>query len=1497
MASVATKEVAALCSDLAISQFPVSDHPNEQPHKTSIRTPKRLAKRPRTRSLALNPSRSPKSTPQNLSSREKRVKSRRSGDKSPVIDLTKDVDMEVLDAHGESPLRNASKPRKDLPTHISNGRVNGASSQDLNQIPNPQLQHKPSGNTQELNLSPIKKNSPPKINVSPKKLPQNLAIVPIFSSSPLKRRKTVAFSDTIVSDVPSSPLYGDLELQTTPRRSILKPVSENMDSSPLDPNNSTMWVKRSHTILHQFSTGSHAPNNPEFWQPGTIIQLEPKSMDLLQLVDGCVEVLRVKGFRYKFEVYATLNQIFKLNDAAILFELFASDGSNSSWVSMVERNSGYKRKTATPHIGDLCEFVKRDIEEMEKSLFPGNETKLSPSRGDPFKARVLSQALKFVSSVLAIPSINTCIPSITVKWFYGHTCDMIVVPTISKSLVLPYLSIIKDCHFSAKKRRHIFESNPSPLLERMLFALLNIRSFVSSSLVNEKFISLKNLIQKFPAIMAKNFHHWFTSLVLNLCDITFPLYTKIVSMGITALLEAARNYLDNMDICLAARKLLEYPLPSEQKSFASEQLISIGTMPLTIMIDYVGESLKELVDNGHYKFAMDIWVGLTLLLGQFEHGIENWKHLQSWLQIHKYCFNGASVYAKITALSSWKAIIYKVCVWELKESRIQMRHPDNSKSDNALSTPNGKLQAALEEQLRPKIKLLIHVFVNISSVEFQREIVDTLNHLFLSILYILMNSQPKVNSKLLLIYWDKIIMPVLINFFFKKESSNSDMHHLGLGVVNKLLKPATPVNEKSFSSIRCLSHEPVSLSEINSLNPRWVFLRFEKVLPIILTIFKLKELDSEAKIGVFNNFLNTLKFTTKKELQLSDTTYDIIDSLPMTLQIFFDNSNSSYDLVFKLIVNINDTFGASNLVSDNEETPGVFEVILSNSMKSLIPQQLGAILSMLHGAIGERKSLIFLAQLAKLNGEAQREDLAQFIGDCLNNKKSSKFSHQDMIYLGKIFKLLDLNFAGIAKKLIQHIVLLKAGEFEEMVSQLRLRDWNIQIFKFFVTLMHDAPFEHLKVTSLNLIQLKLEDDVNFQEIFVLFMENKFDHEIFSLHPEIVRGLANLKDDKLLKLWREYLQSFEGDSGELDQLLARSVDLEIDLTVAISSNWQAYPLFCGAYSKKFGKHPHSQDSESSHAEASRRRSLDEHRVELDEMLNSELQNHHSEPEEPVASVEAGSEDTIIAPEPMTLENEAKEVKAVEAVETPGKSLTLRRSERLNRPRASSESPKVVEISSDDISRDMIESELTSSVTSDQIAGKSAERLNSEEIEPALSLESEKIEDTLVDESNKKRKRSARAPAAKRQKSEASKEISDSDESIRNITSQTGEELIEIDSGSSNSKKSDNDSLESNSLDCVNSQEVSRIANTSNLSEIEPASKALSTVIEAQTESEDVSKNAGGFAVQSLPSVKLCDMKSILQTFDEGELASLSCEQRYELETAMMEFILRMRSHKK
>lgn len=1572
MASVAAKDLANLGIQARGSSYPTSDEPADQPIKKVLRTPRIQSKRPRTRSLAVNSSRSTTSSPIVVSTRERRAKKRQSREKSPVIDLTTELDLEVVDANGESPLKNATKPRKDLP--ISRGIIGEKTlGPGLNDIPNPNLHHRLSA-ANELNLSPIKRDSPAQLYKMPQQtLPRKLPTAPLFLSSPSKRRKTVAFSDNITSDVPSSPLMGQLEPQLTPKRSILKPASENFDSSPLDPNNSAMWVKTSHAILHQFSTSSHAPNNAEFWQPGTIIQLEPKSSDLLQLVDGCVEVLRLDGFCRKFEVYATLNQIFKLNDAVVLADIFAGDASTSSWVAMVEKTTGFKRKRLTPFIHEICEYVTRDVQAIEDKLFASSGIpKLSLPRNDPFMARTLSQALKLVSSFLSISSLNSCIAVGTVKWFYSHTCEMIVKPTISKSLVLPYLSIIKDCHFSGKKRRFIFENSPNPLLERMLFALLNIRNFVSSSLVNEKFIALKNLIQKFPAIMAKNFHLWFGGLVLNLCDITFPLYTKIAAMGITSLLEAARNYLDNPDVCLAARSMLEMPLPTEQKSFASENLISISTMPLTVTIDYVSDSLKELIDSGHYKSAMDIWVGLTLLLGSFDQGIESWKHLHPWLQVHKYCFNALSILAKVTALASWKAIIYKVCVLELKNNRHTLGHIDGTKGsvdlNNIHSTPNTKQQLRLEEVLRPKIKLLIHIFVNISSLEFQREIIDTLNHAFLSILYTLLNNQQKTNAKMLVIYWDKIIQPILINFYFKKEISNAHMHHLGVGILNRLLKPSTPVNEKSYSTVRCLSHEPVSLGEINSLNPRWVYLRFEKLLLILLVVFKLKELDIDAKIGSFNTFLNTLKFTTKKELLPSDTTYDIIDILPMALQILLDNGKASYDSIFKLLVNINDTFGASNLISEIDDSPLVFDVILANSIQGLEAQQLNAILSMLHGAISEKKSLIFLSHLVELNNKFKRQDLTEFVGECLNNKKSLKFSHQDMILVGKIFRLLDQNFAGIAKKLIQHIVLLKANDFEKIVEELGLASWSIQIFKFFLTLMHDAPYEHLKLTCLKLIMSKWQANEHFGEILDMLLENKFDYEIHSLRSTIVENLQKHGDRQTIRNWEEYLASFQGETEKLDELMCSSIVLAIDLTTIPNFQWQNFPRYQEAYQKKNGALLSGTKSLASGA-------IDAREVELDNMIQSELKHHPPSEEDTTHAEEkkacAGDPELDSTMERITIvlssESERRDFEAVRGTETEveekndqkqfsqvdcapiesdGRNsktktnlgakqpATRRRSERLQ------SSTKLLDSRAKDLST-MKEQKLVTNGESEQreskIASKSRPDEITEEIENGLSLEnndSEPIEDSLIKEDTKKRSRGdSNGTDLKRQKVEvAIKQISDSDESVKNkLLPENVNGLMEIHSTSSNSKKGDTDSAESMGSISAESRDASFVMNTCKMEETRngeqnshtipsnvnasfdvsssnievntsnmelvktasPARKQLSTVKEVPG-METSSSEIGHQIVPEVETVSFLQLKSALEQVGPNELASLTFKEKYDLETMMMQFILRMRS---
>lgn len=1139
MASLASREKPPVAS-------PFGEKPPSRRSRTSSKPPPVLVRknlRPRTRSAQQKLASQPLTLP------KRKRRSRRQ--ESPVIDLTMEEDASESRVHEESPLRRcsarlaarrlSSKAPERTPTSTEIAAETAAPGKQEQSPKRHSLSAvpplPPRAALPELNLSPIKppKAEPQLSQLMPHDSPQKCALV---LSSPSKRRKCVAFSDSLELDISLSPLK--ITDNTTPKRSILKPPSTNVDSSPLDPSNLAMWVKTQRSLLHLFST-THSPSNPQFWQPGTIIQLEPRSVDLLQLVDGCIEVLKDEAFPRKFECYATLNLVCKTNDANTLTELFLSEPS--SWVSHVEKVTGFRAKASLTYVKDLCAFVRRDIELAEPNLFVKSEhPKLSPTRNNPFESRTLNQALKLIGCFLAIPSLNTLIPVSDVTWFYIHSCDVIVKPTLSKSLASPYLSILKDCHFAPKRRKGIFESHPDPLLEKILFALLNMKSFVSSSLINEKFIALRNLIQNFPAILAKNFHHWFPGLVLNLCDLSFVLYSKVIGTGVTTLLEAARNFLDNDDICLYTRKFLEGPMSLDHKSWITENLISLNsTITDNSVFDYVVLSLKEMLDNGQTKHAMDIWVGLTLLTGQYESGFLQWKHLTDWLNVHKKCFNEGPLQSQIIATSSWKAIIYKLSCQELREKARELPAPSP-----------GKERA---EVPRNKLRLLIYMFTTHSSVKIKRELEDAFHNSFLSILFNLLNNPSKTSGVSLASFWCRVFEPVMHQFYFKKDISSPNMHHLGLGILNRLLRPSSPADEKAYSSIRCLSNESVSLGEINSVSPRWVHARFERILQMLSVMFQLEFLDFEAKLSGLMSFLNAIKMVTKKEVQISDATLDIIDNVPLCLEVLLKHPKIPYESLFKLIVNLNDTFGAANMVGGSSDWKSVYEVFFAQTIHDLSAQQLNAILSMVYGAVGERRSLRFLVSLSHVNRACQRPDLHQFIGDSLSNKKALKFTPQEQTMIGTIFQSLDQNFAPIAKKLIQHIVLLKPEEFEAQVNKLKVADWNIQIFKFFVILMQDAPLGHLTRATHVLLCQRFEDPESQVEVVRLLLENKLNQEIDLLQEELVRVLkAYDSDASLMTLWNTYLTERAGeedlDLEKFDSLVTMAIDTQLQTALAL-----------------------------------------------------------------------------------------------------------------------------------------------------------------------------------------------------------------------------------------------------------------------------------------------------------------------------------------------------------
>lgn len=1429
--------------------------------------------RPRTRSLVLKTANHPDF---NTPKRKKNKASKREG--SPIIDLTAEEDTENAKVDDESPLRFTKRHQRSSAQSKTHSDQHGT--QEVHEID----QHEP----HTLNLSPIKRAE----HIPPTR--------PLQFSSPLKRRKFVTFSDDLLPSSPVRPME-------TPRKSILKnPMSSAPDLSPLDPNNTALWAKPAPSFLHLLESDQHSPNNPDFWQPGTIIQLDPKSKDLPQLVDGCIEVIQLENFTRKFEVYATLNQVCKFNDPSILLELFM--GQPHTWLDSIELTNGYKPKSNSSYIEIICRCLKRDILDTEKIMLERSD---ELSKNDPFQSRVLSQALRLSANLLATLTVNGYIPASDVQWLYGHACHMIVSPTISKSLLLPYLAVIKDCHFSSKKRVAIFESGSTPLLEKMLLALLNLRSFPSSSLVNERLLMLKNLIQNFPSLMAKNFHLWYSTLVINLCDTSFPLYTKVVSMGISALLEAARNYLDNTDVCFAGRKFLEFPLPESQRSFTSDKFVSMTTQNSTLTIDYVIESLTELIRSGCHKLALDIWVGVTLLCGKFERGMENWRYLPRWLLVHKSSFNESDILAKVTAISSWKVIIYKLCCYDLRDVKaLSISCADKEK----VATPD---KSRPKDPLRAKTKLLIHIFVNITAFENQQEIIDALHYAFLSILYNLLNYQPKTSSKYLHYFWDKIIQPVLANFYFRKGSSTSYMHKLGASIIDRLIRPSSH-SEKPFSNVRCLSNETVSLTEINSLYPRWIFVRFDRVMQILAIVFKLNFLDVELKLTLLNNFFNDLKFSTKKEVQPSDTTFDIIDNLPLTLEVLCKQNKISYDSLFKLVVNLNDTFCAQNMIYDGGvEMSSSYEVLLKNTIQYFTSDQLNSIITMIHGAIGEKNGLAFVYQLLRINRVHHRGDLDAYVGDWLNGKKFNKLTSTEMLTAGRMFELLQQDYAFIAKKLIQHIVLLKAGEFEKMVEHLGIVKWSIPIFKFFISLMHDAPYDHLKHTTLNLICVRWERESCFVDLFGFLVESGFDKEVTNSFSQITQKLATLDAEEKeagLKILKDYLSTIE-DESVLDELIVQSLHDISEIPELLEEQWRTLPktkeflnekgLAVSAIESEATENPQLEALQPSD------KVLLQEQNELDNFIAKEMRSHLSEEEigevdKPEKHIDSQNRDTsssdveIIENIEHKKEHEEQSDPAEAESEESNISISISQSE--DDSQISNPSPprrRTRRMAAREREQQTVLNQQVVDITSDDKPGVAEDVHKFSEHKD----DSDPIEDSLENSSRGKKRKASLQVEQKLKKgkqekpsSEETKQVSDSDESLKKALArkQILDHLQVIDSSTDLSEKHGGTNSQANSSD----KKHEKMGNDSFLN-------SSSESINFQAQSTDPVKPTDN--TNSLPAVSeephLEDTKqeeplydriiNFMNSVNSTHFSEMTSQQKYDVESSMMRFMLRMR----
>lgn len=888
-----------------------------------------------------------------------------------------------------------------------------------------------------------------------------------------------------------------------------------------------------------------SPGDPDFWHTGTIVQLPTASPQLEHFVAGALKVLQDAAFARKFEVYAALNHVCKSNDGDTLHRLLGPRGPNKAL-----------------RIELLCGVVRRDLEALESNV------------ADPFGTRIVNQALKVVAFILADPELNGQVTVDHARWFYHHSCEMTVKPTMLKTLVLLYLVILKDCRLAPKRRRQVFDT-PADIPEQMLFALLNMRGFQSSSLVVERFVALKNLIVNFPHMMAKNFGHWWPVLVVNLCDLGSPLFAKTISIGVQTLLESAKTYIDNKNVLFTVKRFLASDLPHEVKLLSSEvgivpssQFDSMESASGVPAFDYVTSSLEEIIRLGQYKTAMDMWVAMTLLTGSGAY--EAWPYLARWLKVHKLCFNQASTAAKTIALTSWKAIIYNVCHNDLDNLK---GHHDTILMKGAGQPAPAPEGAALTNVLKPKVKLLLHPLLNVTAVDSQRDIIDVLHSLFLSIVYTLLHGGTA--TRYAHIYWDTIVQPVLASFYFKRGSS-AYMNELGVAFFSHIIKGGEATT--NYNALRCLSNEPTLVHDINPLPAKWVFAKFDRVYQSLILILKL-DTQINLKMRALAAFMNTLKVVTNKEIKPSACTTEIIGCLPSILEALC-TSNLTADHYHQLITMLVDTFGPANLIGrEDDATRSVFSIIARQISHADDAVRLFALVSSL---VGEKLSIFLIRDLVCLDFEAGpgsdkenlspatkpaiRVNLQQIYQPMMNKCRVNKNAMQELRACSVILQTIDHGFETITKKLIQDLVLCNADEFQRLLGALDATKWAMPVFNFFVALMHDAPHHHLKQLTLNTILAKWEvDPQSFAPTLEFLVKSRFDFEAFNLKKSIMRRWAAITNDHsrgaLDTLWRLYMAAIQesGNFALLDELLVISVDVGFDVKPFVRNQWDRLPL--------------------------------------------------------------------------------------------------------------------------------------------------------------------------------------------------------------------------------------------------------------------------------------------------------------------------------------------------
>ncbi|QPG75416.1 hypothetical protein FOA43_002770 [Brettanomyces nanus] len=404
----------------------------------------------------------------------------------------------------------------------------------------------------------------------------------------LSTPKRVAFSSDLESSpIRSSPIKGAPE-----PKSILKNLEEEDD---MPRSNTTIEVLRKDL------------RKEESWPSGFVLQLLPGSLAISKVVEGSVAALSDPDFSKKYEVFATLNDIIKVNNRELTKSMFEPS-----------------------QLQTIVKAIDTDLANTGRELKSGSNA---------FRIRTSIQALKLLTFIMTYHQIRGA--SAMLK----RVSTMFLSENLSKGLAAALLQLMKDQ-----------QNNISPsAVEHVISAILQMKYFMSTTIITEKLMAIRRFIAVHPAVMSKISYQWMSHILCCIINTEVPSYERIVNACIYVLYEFSRNS-ESKDVVY---QLLNETLNENSSSIKASTLDSVT--PDTKIVDALTLTLVYMINRGWSAQALDIWAYMTFMIGyKFTNQVdlESWSGLRHWIKVFDEALKNESENVKLAALSSWRAIIY-----------------------------------------------------------------------------------------------------------------------------------------------------------------------------------------------------------------------------------------------------------------------------------------------------------------------------------------------------------------------------------------------------------------------------------------------------------------------------------------------------------------------------------------------------------------------------------------------------------------------------------------------------------------------------------------------------------------------------------------------------------------------------------------------------------------------------------------------------------------------